>query len=120
MFCGGGAGTAAYLVTRAGSDAIEDINAELNAVKTDVRVTGCTLRRSQFVPSVEVAWKATNSGKRPRTYTPTFDVAAPDGTRLGQGIGVATGVDPGRTVTSTTTVLVGKDVKGKVTCTVGD
>jgi hypothetical protein len=120
VVCGGGAGTAAYVLTSAGSDAIDAINAELNAVRTDVRITGCALRKSQLLSSVVISWTATNSGSRPRTYTPTFDVEAKDGTRLGQGLGLAAGVDPGQTVRTSTTVLVDRTVTGKVTCSVSD
>ncbi|WP_344084502.1 hypothetical protein [Luedemannella helvata] len=120
VFCGGGAGTAAYVITRAGAEAVEDINAELNAVRTDVKITGCVLKPSDFLATVEISWKATNSGTRKRTYAPRFDVETAGGTRVGQGIGFATSVDPGQTVRSSTTVLVDKTVKGKVTCTVSE
>ncbi len=116
VFCGGGAGTAAYVITRAGAEAVEDINAELNAVRTDVKITGCALRPSDLVATVRIDWRATNSGTRTRTYAPRFDVVTAAGTRVGQGLGFVASVDPGQTVRSSTTVAVDKSVKGKVTC----
>jgi hypothetical protein len=116
VLCGGGAGTAAYLVTRAGSRAVNDLNKELNAVRTDVRVTGCALNRGALFATVVITWEVTNSGTRKRTYTPTFVVTGGDGTQLGKGAGFVTGLEPARTARRSTTVLVDKDVTGKVTC----
>ena len=116
VLCGGGAGTAAYLVTRAGSKAVNDLNKELNAVRTDLRITGCTLKPNAFVATVEITWEITNSGTRQRTYTPGFVVTAKDGTQLGTGAGLVAGLEPGRKVRRSTTVLVDKKTTGKVTC----
>jgi hypothetical protein len=117
----GVAGTVAYVVTRTGSKTINDINKEIKAVKTDVRITACTLDRNPILSTVKIDWTVTNNGTRTRTYTPTFDVEDANGTRLGQTIGIVTGLDPGQSVKKSSTVLLAdKDFKGKVSCKVNE
>jgi hypothetical protein len=117
----GVAGTVAYVVTRTGSKTINDINKEINAVKTDIRITSCTLDRNSVLSTVKIEWTVTNTGSRTRTYTPTFDVEDTNGTRLGQTIGLVTGLNPGQAVKKTSTVLLtDKNFKGKVRCKVNE
>ena len=100
--------------------AVNEVNQEQNAKRSDVTVTSCTPKPNKFLNSVDVGYKITNSGQVRRTYLVTFAVNDAAGNRLGEGLGSSLDLDPGQSTEATAAVLLDKEPSGGGTCVVTD
>ena len=112
ILCGGGAVACTALFAKAATDVSEELNAE----QTDVTVTSCTVENSEFISTIKVGYKVTNSGDRKRTYLPSFAADAENGDRLGEGADLVADLEPGQAYTGTASILLDKAYTGKATC----
>ena len=116
VLCLGGLGACAAL----GIGAVNKIDKDAAAKKSDVTITSCTTKPNKILNSVDVGYKITNSGNTKRTYLVTFAVDDATGNRLGETVGSSLDLNPGQSTADTSPVLLDKPASGKVKCLVLD
>jgi hypothetical protein len=114
LVCGGGIVACTTLFAKGVSD-------ELNANKKDTTITSCTVDNNEFLPSVKIGYKITNSGNSKRSYFPTLVADDANGNRLGETVATSVDLNAGQTTSGTALVpLDAPHTGGGVRCSVSD